>query len=407
VSATTPGDAMRSALAALASTALDYACAPPNESAGRLDLDVRVRGIEALSVMSSWPDYQATPLRSLDDLAAAIGVKSILYKDESIRFGLGSFKPMGAAYALGREIARATGLAAEASFEELRHAVQRTGPPFTACCATDGNHGRAVAWAAQSLGLPCVVFLHKGVSTRRADAIAGHGAQVRRAEGNYDDSVRAAAKCAEANGWRVISDTAYPGFTRTPTEVLCGYLGLMHEIQMQLDQMQLHQSALTHCVAQAGVGGLAAAMFSYFSAPPRHRHRINVCVEPLSAACVLASTRTGERSMVGGRLETHMAGLACGEPSIVAWPIISGCGVHALAIADDAADIAVRLLARSNSAPSGISAGESGAAGLAGLLCAAVRPELKAALGLTPQTVALVIGTEAALANHDCTRDAA
>ncbi|HET8995927.1 MAG TPA: pyridoxal-phosphate dependent enzyme, partial [Acetobacteraceae bacterium] len=174
----------------------------------------------AKAEIATWPGYQPTPLRDLPRLAAGAGLAGLRLKDESGRFGLGSFKALGGAYAVAmlllNELAR-TGVAAAASTAELTAGTHRAATQgMTVTCATDGNHGRAVAWGAQRFGARCVIFVHATVSQNRVDAIARYGAEVRRVPGTYDDAVREAARQAEANGWFVVSDTSWPGYTEVP-----------------------------------------------------------------------------------------------------------------------------------------------------------------------------------------------
>jgi diaminopropionate ammonia-lyase len=346
----------------------------------------------ALRSMSSWPVYAPTPLRTLDTLAERLSIRSILYKDEAHRFGLQSFKIMGAGYAMSKELCRALELSGEPTFERVRKAIDTHGAPFTVACATDGNHGRAVAWAASRLSLPCVVFLHAGVSQAREQAIQKLGAQIRRVAGNYDDSVRVAADEANRHGWRIISDTAYDGYERIPQDIMRGYMGIAAEMAPLIPPALMP----THVIVQAGVGGLAAAMFSYFTALEHTLPIVNICIEPLEASCLLRSARAGKRVAMQGSLDTIMAGLACGEPSTIAWLRLQSLDVHYLALEDRAAEEAMRDLADKKMHRPPIIAGESGAVGLAGLLSIAARADLRAAIGLGSDSTVLLIGTEGA-----------
>lgn len=345
-----------------------------------------------LSVLWGWPGYRRTPLIELEPLAAKLRLKRIYYKDESRRFGLGSFKAMGAAYATGREIARALRRPQLESFSDIRAAVMASKEAIVVTCATDGNHGQAVAWAARLLGGSCVVFVHEAVSAARVKAIAEQGATVRRVKGNYDDAVRAAAGEARLQGWRVVSDTGYAGYEQVPRDVMRGYAALAQEIcsQMPADHKP------THIFAQAGVGGFAAALFDVMCARTSHALPATICVEPLNAACLLASARRGERTTVIGGLDTIMAGLACGEPSTVAWSLLSQRRCEFLAIPDEAAAAAMRILAEPALCGRPLIAGESGAAGLAGLLCVLAHEELRRALRLDLESIVLTVGTEGA-----------
>lgn len=349
----------------------------------------QLEAARSLRVMASWPGYEPTPLRRLPALAQAAGVRDILYKDEASRFGLASFKGMGAAYALSELIGRGLEMTGEPYFHRLRRHLAASGlQGFTVACATDGNHGRALAWAAKSLGIRAVIFLHEHVSYAREVAIASQGAEVRRVPGTYDDSVREAARQAARNGWEVVSDTSYPGYETVPADVMRGYMGMGAEILSQLPG----DRSPTHVIAQAGVGSFAAAMFAYFrSTLPRPP--VCVAVEPSRAACLYHSAEAGKLSTVPGELDTIMAGLACGEPSKLAWDILEQIDCHFLVIEDGSAALAMKLLA---SVAPPIIAGESGAAGLAGLLSAAFRPELRDSLALDRNSVVLLFGTEGA-----------
>ena len=343
----------------------------------------------AKAEISSWPGYAATPLLDLPDLAAQLGVAAVRLKDEAGRFGLGSFKALGGAYAvavvLANELAR-RGVAANASTADLVGGRYRDATAkLTFTCATDGNHGRSVAWGAQRFGAACVIFVHAGVSQGRIDAIARYGAQIRVVAGTYDDSVREAAAVAQTNGWFVISDTSWDGYTEVPREVMQGYRVMADEAVTQWDG-----AAPSHVFVQGGVGGVAAAVSAQMRAAYRPTPKL-IVVEPDAAACLLASAEQGKLAAVGGDLDTLMAGLACGEPSPLAWQELSRAAFAFMAVPDVAAVDCMRLLARS-----GIVAGESGVAGLAGLLLAAADPSARAVLGLGADSRVLLFSTEGA-----------
>lgn len=343
----------------------------------------------ARAAIGAWPGYAPTPLLALPEFAAAARVAAVHWKDEGGRFGLGSFKALGGAYAvLGvvlRALSRAgvttTARALEAG--EHRDAAARV----TVTCATDGNHGRSVAWGARRFGCRCVIFVHPGVSAGRRAAIAAFGAEVREVMGTYDDSVRAAAATAARENWVVVSDTAVPGDTEVPREVMQGYRVMVEEAARALP------AAPTHAFVQGGVGGLAAAVAvqlraSFPDAVPRL-----VVVEPERAACLLASAEAGEPVIVPGGLDTLMAGLACGEPSLLAWQVLERAAFGYLAVPDAAAVDCMRLLARRTPA---VVAGESAVAGLAGLLLATGEGYARAALELAEDSRILLFGTEGA-----------
>jgi diaminopropionate ammonia-lyase len=347
----------------------------------------------ALAEIASWPGYAVTPLHRLDALAAQLGVASLWYKDERGRFGLGSFKALGGAYAvanvLRRKVMAARGLAKVTSRQLLSGEFADVVGAATVTCATDGNHGRSVAWGAQLFGCHCVIFVHEHVSTGRRDAIARYGAEVREVKGNYDDAVRHAAATAQANGWTVVSDTSYPGYRDIPLDVMHGYGVMAAEIAQQLGG-----APPTHVFAQAGVGALAAAVCASFWLRWGARRPRFVTVEPLHADCVYRSLEAGRPVVVGGDLDTVMAGLACGEVSELAWEILHGGANAAVALDDRYALDAMRMLARPSSGDPPVVAGETGGAGLGALLAARDYPEMGAVLELDARSRVLLLGSE-------------
>ena len=363
----------------------------PNPNAGTPGVVVLPEGgfRRAKAEITSWPGYAPTPLLDLAAVARAAGIGSVQMKDEAPRFGLGSFKALGGAYAvaqvLGAELAR-RGVAARAGSADLVAGIYAavTGG-ITVTCATDGNHGRSVAWGAQRFGCRCVIYVHATVSQGRVDAIARYGAEVRRVAGTYDDAVREAARVADAEGWFVISDTSYPGYTTVPVDVMQGYRVMADEA---LEQWQ--GAPPTHCFMQGGVGGAAAAVSVQLRGRVVPRPMF-IVAEPDKAACLLASAEAGEPVAIPGDLDTLMAGLACGEPSILAWQELARAADVFMAVPDEAAVECMRLLARQ-----GIGAGESGGAGLAALLLAAADPAARAALNLGPASRVLLFSTEGA-----------
>lgn len=349
----------------------------------------------ARAAMSSWPGYARTPLVGRPALARAAGVAEVWCKDEGQRFGLGSFKALGGAYAvyrcLSQEIAARTGT--EPSVADLlagRHRALTA--EVTVTSATDGNHGRSVAWGAQLFGCPCVIYMHGGVSDARVRAIEGFGARVERVAGTYDESVRACARDAARSGRRVISDTAYAGYTTVPRQVMQGYGLIAEEIMAERPA----DWRPTHIFLQAGCGGFAAAVFGRLWEAWGATHPHLVLVEPVAADCLFRSLAAGELTRVPGDLDTLIGGLACGEVSLVAWPILKPGALASMTIEDQ---WAVEAMRRSADAPAGetpIVAGEAGAAGLAGLLAAAARPETRRALALDETSRVLTIISEGA-----------
>lgn len=342
--------------------------------------------------ISHWPSYQPTPLLRLSQLATRLGVQSIDYKDESRRFALKSFKALGGAYAVFRLIQKAIahqfpGVQASVA-DVLSGRFNATVAPLTVTCATDGNHGRSVAWGAQTFGCRCVIYVHQTVSQGRADAIAAFGAEVIRVPGNYDDSVRHAEQQATAHGWTVVSDTTYEGYREIPVDVMHGYGVMAREVVAEMP------TPPTHVIVQAGVGAFAAAVCATFwMAWGAQRPRF-VLVEPQNAACFFESGLVGHPVAVGGELDTVMAGLACGEVSPVAWDILK-FGVQAyVTLADDFALEAMRLLAEPSAPDPAIVAGETGSVGLGLMLAAEQSPEIARLLGLSATSRVLLLGSE-------------
>jgi len=343
--------------------------------------------------ISAWPGFASTPLHDLRQLAASCGLGAIWYKDEGGRFGLGSFKALGGAYAVFRQLQRviAEKLACRpdeiSSTDLLQGRYRDIAAGLTVTCATDGNHGRSVAWGASLFGCACVIYVHALVSEGRAQAIAAYGARVVRTAGNYDDSVRHAQQDADANGWVVISDTSYPGYRDIPRDVMQGYSVMAAEAIAQCP------AAPTHVFVQGGVGGLAAAMLAYLWESAPQARPVFVVVEPDRAACLFESAKAGRPVAIHGDLDTIMAGLACGEVSLIAWDILSAGADAFMTIGDETAKDMMRQLAGGDPA---VVAGESAVAGLAGALLARRNPDWTAALKLDASSRVLVFGSEGA-----------
>ncbi|WOH84609.1 diaminopropionate ammonia-lyase [Bradyrhizobium sp. BEA-2-5] len=350
---------------------------------------------QARKEITTWPGYRPTELRRLNGLASAAGVRTILYKDEGARFDLGSFKALGGAYAvasfLQREVEALAGK--RPSTKELgAGSLKDVTTGMTVTCATDGNHGRSVAWGARTFGCRCVIFVHATVSQGRRDAIAAYGAEVRVVDGTYDDAVREAADTAARNGWQVISDTSYEGYTDIPRYVMQGY-GVMVEEAVE----QMPRGAFpTHVFVQGGVGGLAAAVCSYLWERFGEKSPLFYVAEPETARCLYLSAAAGRPTADHGSLDTIMAGLACGEVSLLAWSILDAGADGFFSITDASAAETMRLLADGRYGDHPIVAGESAVAGLAAALLAAGDADARHAIKLTEESVVLVIGTEGA-----------
>ena len=325
----------------------------------------------------SLPEYRRTPLRALDDLAARIGIRCLLVKDESLRFGLNSFKSLGASYAVHSILASASDT------------------PRVLSAATEGNHGLGVAWTAQSLGLEAVIYAPKHTSSVRLEAIRRVGARVVAVDGSYQDTVNRMASESAKHQYTVVSDTGYEGYMEIPRLVTAGYFTLFGEVDDQIKEASLPSP---DCLfLQGGVGTFASSGIAYYQLfSPSTHSPVVVTSEPLEADCLLASAASpkGNPQHSNGKLETKMAGLNCGFPSIVAWPIVrSGTRIF-MAVADDLATNAAELLSKPSVSGQTVSTSESGAAGLAALLACSEDPQLRDRLGLDRETTALIINTE-------------
>ena len=347
-----------------------------------------------MASIGTWPGYNPTPLVRLDGVAAAAGIGAVYYKDESGRFGLGSFKALGGSYAVARllvaRVEAETGDTGVTVEDLLAGRHEDIVSRITVCCATDGNHGRSVAWGAQMFGCDCVIFIHQTVSDGRKTAIENFGARVIRTAGNYDDSVREAQQTASAEGWFVVSDTSYDGYMDVPRDVMAGYTVMAQET---IDQLPPEQPA-THLFLQTGVGGMAAAIVARFWQVFEGRRPRTVLVDPEHAACWVASLTAGRPTAIDGDLDTIMAGLACGEVSLLAWKILAPAVSAAMAVSDDAAADCMSLLADGRFGDGPLVAGESAVAGLAGLLAAAGDTDARAKLGLDENSRVVLFGTE-------------
>lgn len=352
---------------------------PPGDGAGPLS--------RPIDLHRRLPGYAPTPLRPLDDLARELGIGRLWLKDESSRLGLPAFKMLGASWATYRTLVERLGHEPDwATVDELAAALAPL-RPLRLCTATDGNHGRAVARTARMLGLAAAVFVPAGTAAARIDAIRDEGATVEVVDGTYDDAVAHAAEVAAADPEQrtlVVSDTSWPGYETVPRWVIDGYTTIFDEI----DEALAGDAAPDLVVIQIGVGALAAAAAEH----ERDRPTRLLGVEPLHADCMLASVAAGGPTVVPGPHDSIMAGLNCGAPSLLALPLVAARFDAFVAVADEAARRAMRDLDRA-----GVEAGETGAAGLAGLREALTGPaEVRAALGLGPDATVLLINTEGA-----------
>jgi len=268
--------------------------------------------------------YQSTPLRSLNRLSKVLNVGKIWVKDESYRFGLNAFKVLGGSYAIGFYISLKLGIdIRELSFDDLKSPeYKKKIGELTFVTATDGNHGRGVAWAARELDQKAIVFMPKGSSKFRVNNIKKENAEVIVTDEYYDATVKTAANFAIENNGVLIQDTAWEGYTKIPTWIMQGYATLIDEAY---EQLKIEGgSKPTHIFLQAGVGSLAAGVQGYLMTKVGKERPITVVIEPHNAACLYKSAKIGDNNphSVKGKLSTIMAGLACGKPSIIAWDVL-------------------------------------------------------------------------------------
>ncbi len=352
-----------------------------------------VKAAEEVERYLTYRDNHApTPLHILPTLAAELGVGAIYVKDEGFRLGLGSFKALGGSYAVIRlvleEASRQLGRQIDVTELHLPE-VRSIASGMTVTCATDGNHGRSVAQGAQLVGARAEIFVHSGVSDERVAAIARFGAQMIRVGGTYDDSVAEAARVAAERGWTVVSDTSWPGYERIPGLVMQGYTAMLREALRQLPEPP------THVFMQAGVGGVAAAVAGHLALVLGDQRPTFVVVDPARAACLFETARAGHPVRIEHGEPTVMAMLECYEPSLVAWRVLSRVADAFMTVDEEDAVAVMNRLARPAGNDPAVVAGESGGAGLAGLIRAA-NPEIRAALGLSEASRVFVINTEGA-----------
>lgn len=354
----------------------------------------------ARAFLQSFPEYAPTPLVALPALAAFLGLGRLFVKDESVRFGLKAFKALGSAYAVGRLLGRRLGVPlGELSRERLccPAAREKLGD-MTFVTATDGNHGRGLAWTARRLGQRAVVYLPAGSDPARAEAVRAEGAHCEITELSYDEAVRYAAAQARETGGVLVQDTAWPGYEEIPCWIMQGYLTLALEAHEQMRALGV--DCPTHLLLQAGVGSLAGAVLGYFANACAPLPRALVA-EPRDAACIFTSLRAGDGRphAVSGAMKTMMAGLACGEPCSLGWEVLRAYAAAAAACPDVLAADGMRILATPLPGDPPLVSGESGAvtAGLlVWLMCSpdAGAAGLRSALGLGSRSSVLLINTE-------------
>lgn len=344
----------------------------------------------------SFPQYKKTPLVDLKEMAKYLGLSAVKIKDKSYRFGLNAFKVLGGSYAMGRYIA-----------DELKKDIKDVDYNYltsdklkqefgqaTFFSATDGNHGRGVAWAANKLGQKCVIFMPKGSTQTRLENIRKEGATATIEEYNYDDCVRKAAEeAAKVPHGVVVQDTAWEGYEKIPAWIMEGYGTMALEADEDFGERP------THVFVQAGVGSLAGGMVGYFANKYKDNPPIMVVVEAAAANCLYqgAVANDGKPRIVTGDLETIMAGLACGEPNITSWDILKNHVSCFISLEDPGAALGMRMLGAPLKGDTPVVSGESGAAGFGALASIMMNDEykdLRAALKLDQNAKVLLFSTE-------------
>ncbi len=356
----------------------------------------RAAAENAMKFHSGIPGYKATPLAHLGKLAKVWSLNDIYVKDESYRFGLNAFKVLGGSYAVANILCEKLGRnLEEIDFAYLISAeVRKQLGEMTFITATDGNHGRGIAWAAEKLQQKAIVYMPKGSAPARVKSIENHGATVHVTDLNYDDAVRLANEEATRNGWYMVQDTAWEGYEKIPTWIMQGYMTMALEAFQQMGQIKP-----SHVFIQAGVGALAGAVQGLLVEYFKDDAPVVVIVEPKNAACLYHSAQIGDGQphAVTGDLETIMAGLACGEPNPIGWDILKQSASCFMSVADYLAANGMRILSCPVLGDDRIIAGESGPIGI-GVLDLIMNDleyrELKEALKLNSESTVLMFNTE-------------
>lgn len=349
---------------------------------------------EAFREIGTWPGYKPTPLVTLPGFARDVRVGEVLYKNEAGQFGLGSFKALGGAYAVARVLARdlkRRGIAEAATAADLAAGRYKDAvKTITVTSATDGNHGRSVAWGARMFGCKAVIVIHETVSEGRRAAIAAYGAEVVRVKGGYDDSVRHTFAEAEKNGWYVVQDTGTETYRDVPADITYGYGVIAEEILREVS------SPPTHVIVQAGVGGVASAVCARFWQHWGAERPRFIVLEPAKAACVTASIAAGKITNVTGDIDSVMAGLSCGEVSELAWEVLETGANGAVVIDDKWAAEGMRRFASATAGDPPIVAGECSGGAVGALMALNARDDLRDILGINATSRVALIGTEGA-----------
>jgi len=323
---------------------------------------------EAYLNISKWENYIPTPLVELNKLSEKLNLNKIFYKDESKRFNLKSFKALGGAYAVER--------------------VSNGNNKIVVATATAGNHGRSVAWGAKRLGLECKIFISENVTEARAKAMSDLGAEVIKVKGNYENSLMECIKQSTKNNWQIVQDVAWKDYIKVPKYTMAGYTVMMKEIVDQIGKEKI-----SHIILQAGVGGMAGAMIAgvarYLKNIP-----ISIIVEPVSAACVMESIKSGKIEKIDIKSESLMGGMSCGEVSLVPWEILKSSVKYCISIPDDDIAKTMKLLGNANLSNDKIVAGENAVPGVISLIASCEDEKVKEKIQLDKNSNILLIGCE-------------
>ncbi len=355
---------------------------------------------KARAFHQSFPQYAVTPLAKLGGMAQYLGLGGFYVKDESYRFGLNAFKVLGGSFAMARYIAEQLGRdVSEMTYDYLTsQTLKDEFGQATFFTATDGNHGRGVAWAANKLGQKAVVLMPKGTVQTRFDNIAREGAKVTIEEVNYDECVRRANALAEQTEHGVmVQDTAWDGYEKIPAWIMQGYGTMASEAAEQLEADGVKRP--THVFVQAGVGSLAGAVVGYFANrypdnPPKF-----IVMEAQAADCLYQGAKAGDGKIrfVEGDLATIMAGLACGEPNTISWDILRNHVACFVSCPDWVSAKGMRMLGAPVKGDPQVVSGESGAVGM-GLISTLMQSdeykELREAIDLDESSQVLMFSTE-------------
>ena len=323
---------------------------------------------EAYLNISKWENYIPTPLVELNKLSEELNLNKIFYKDESKRFNLKSFKALGGAYAVER--------------------ISSGNNEIVVATATAGNHGRSVAWGAKRLGLECKIFISENVTEARGRAMSDLGAEVIKVKGNYENSLMECIKQSTKNNWQIVQDVAWKDYIKIPKYTMAGYTVMMKEIVDQIGKEKI-----SHIILQAGVGGMAAAMIAgiarYLKNIP-----INIIVEPMSAACVMESIKSGKIEKIDIESESLMGGMSCGEVSLVPWEILKSSIKYCISLPDDNIAKTMKLLGNANLSNNKIIAGENAVPGIISLIAICEDEKKKEKIQLDKDSNILLIGCE-------------